>query len=140
MSSNYSMLNCCWRRRGVMNCSALCNFTSLLVEDGRHRERINSPSHRKKTETQKQTRAASMSAEITNNHEKVLTVKVSGKLTQPELASAQKQALKILQKEGTKRLLVVIEDFEGWGKGNWGDMSGQVSMEPFIDRMAIVGD
>ena len=81
-----------------------------------------------------------MSAEITNNRGRVLTVKVSGKLTQPELASAQKEALEIIQKEGAKRLLVVVEDFEGWGKGNWGDMSGQISMEPFVERMAIVGD
>jgi hypothetical protein len=81
-----------------------------------------------------------MSAEIANNRGNVLTLKVSGKLTQPELASAQKEALGILQKEGSKRLLVVVEDFEGWGKGDWGDMSGQISIEPFIERMAIVGD
>ena len=81
-----------------------------------------------------------MSAEIINNRGKVLTVRISGKLTQPELASAQKEALDILQKEGPKRLLVVAEDFEGWGKGNWGDMSGQISMEPFIERIAIVGE
>ncbi|SRR5579862_8579062 len=81
-----------------------------------------------------------MSATIANNRGKVLTVKVCGKLTQPELASAQKQALGIFQKEGAKRLLILVEDFEGWGKGYWGDMSGQISMEPFIERMAIVGD
>lgn len=81
-----------------------------------------------------------MSATITNNRGKVLTVKVGGRLTQPELASAQKLALGIFQKEGAKRLLIVVEDFEGWGKGYWGDMSGQVSIEPFIERMAVVGD
>jgi hypothetical protein len=81
-----------------------------------------------------------MSASITNNLGKVLTVKVSGRLTQPELVSAQKEALRILQKEGNKRLLIMVEDFEGWGKGYWGDISGQISMEPFIERMAVVGD
>ena len=81
-----------------------------------------------------------MSAQITNNRGKVLTLKVSGKLTQPELASAQKEALGIFQREGSKRLLVVVEDFEGWGKGNWGDMSGQISIDPYIERMAIVGE
>lgn len=81
-----------------------------------------------------------MSATITDNRGKILTVKVSGRLTQLELASAQKQALGIFKKEGAKRLLVVVEDFEGWGKGYWGDMSGQISIDPFIERMAVVGD
>lgn len=81
-----------------------------------------------------------MSAEIVNNPGNTVTLRVSGKLAQSELAVAQKNAVEILQKEGKKRLMVVVEDFQGWGKGDWGDLSGQAALDEQIDRMAIVGD
>jgi hypothetical protein len=81
-----------------------------------------------------------MSAEIVNDQGDTLVFKITGKLAQSELATAQKDAAKILQKSGTKHMLVLAEHFEGWGKGDWGDLSGQMTMEPYIDRMAIVGD
>lgn len=70
-----------------------------------------------------------MSVEIVNNPGNVLTFKISGKLNQPELAAAQQDAAKILQQEGKKRVLVVAEGFEGWGKGDWGDLSGQMLVD-----------
>ncbi len=81
-----------------------------------------------------------MSAEIINDNESILTFKVSGKLDQPELAAAQKSAMEILRKEGKKSMLVIADEFQGWGKGNWGDLSGQAEMDPHIEKMAIVGD
>ena len=82
-----------------------------------------------------------MSAEIVDNAEGVLTIKISGKLRQSELAAAQKNAAKILQKRGGSRVLVLAEKFEGWEKGDdWGDLSGQAQLDAQIDRMAIVGE
>ena len=81
-----------------------------------------------------------MSAEIVNAKGDTLVFKISGKLDHSEFASAQKNAVDILRKCGTKHMLVLAENFEGWGKGDWGDLSGQIMMEPHIDRMAIVGD
>jgi hypothetical protein len=81
-----------------------------------------------------------MSAEILNNQGDTLVFKITGKLAQSEFAAAQKDAAEILQKGGTKHLLILAENFEGWGKGNWGDLSDQITMEPHIDRMAIVGE
>jgi len=81
-----------------------------------------------------------MSAEIVNNPGNTVTLKVSGKLAQSELAAAQKNAVEVLQKEGKKRVMVVVENFQGWGKGDWGDLSGQTALDEQIDRMAIVGD
>jgi hypothetical protein len=81
-----------------------------------------------------------MSAEIVNNAGNSVTVRVSGKLSQSELAAAQKSAVEILEKEGKRRVLVVAENFQGWGKGDWGDLSGQAELDEHIDRMAIVGD
>jgi hypothetical protein len=82
-----------------------------------------------------------MSAEIVDASEGVLTIRISGKLRQSELAAAQKNAAEILQKRGSSRLLVLAEKFEGWEKGgDWGDLSGQEQLDAQIERMAIVGE
>lgn len=81
-----------------------------------------------------------MSAEIIDNRGDTLTFKISGKLAQSELVDAQKSAAEILQKEGKKHVLVIVDHFQGWGKGDWADLSGQMAMDPYIDRMAIVGE
>jgi len=82
-----------------------------------------------------------MSAEIVDDAEGVLTIKISGKLRQSELAAAQKNAAKILEKRGGSRVLVLAEKFEGWEKeDDWGDLSGQTQLDAQIDQMAIVGE
>jgi hypothetical protein len=82
-----------------------------------------------------------MSAEIVSVLDGVLTMQVRGMLSYPELASIQTEAAEILRKEGKLRLLVLAEDFEGWGKaGDWGDVSFQAENDALIERMAIVGD
>ncbi len=81
-----------------------------------------------------------MSAEIVNDSGDTLTLKVGGKLAQSELFAVQKSAAEILQKEGRKHVLVIADGFQGWVKGDWGDLSGQMAMDAYVDRMAIVGD
>lgn len=81
-----------------------------------------------------------MGAEIVNIPGTTLTFKVSGKLAQSEFLAIQKNAAEILKLEGKKHVLVIVRDFEGWSKGDWGDLSGQVAIDPYIDRIAIVGD
>jgi hypothetical protein len=71
----------------------------------------------------------------------VLTLKVSGKLTQAELKSVQKAAGEIIDKQGKCRLLVLTENFAGWERGGaWSDQSFQAAHDASIERMAIVGD
>jgi broad specificity phosphatase PhoE len=81
-----------------------------------------------------------MSAEIANNPGNIVTIKITGKLEQSELAQAQQSAAEILKKEGKKRMLVIAEDFQGWGRGDWGDLSGQMLLDQYVERLAIVGD
>ena len=82
-----------------------------------------------------------MSAELLGLLEGVLTVRISGKLTQPELAEVQKAAGSIIDQQGKGRFLVIIDDFQGTDKGgDWSDMSFQVHYDPFIEKIAIVGD
>jgi SpoIIAA-like len=82
-----------------------------------------------------------MGAEIVNVSGGVLTVKVSGKLTQTELATLQQATGEIIGKQGKLRILVLTENFTGWERGGaWGDFSFQAENDASIERMAIVGD
>jgi hypothetical protein len=82
-----------------------------------------------------------MSAEIVTTDNGVLTIKITGKLTKPELESVQKDAAEILTTQGKMSVLVIAQDFEGWEKtGDWGDLSGQDSFDPNVKKMAIVGE
>jgi hypothetical protein len=81
-----------------------------------------------------------MSAEIGNVSGNVLTLKVSGTLTQPELAAMHTAAAKIIGNGGRWRVLVVTEAFAGWEKNaTWDDFSFS-DHDSGIERMAIVGE
>lgn len=81
-----------------------------------------------------------MSAELVDVSGQVLTIKVSGLLTQPQLAASQWAAGEAIDKLGGKaRLLVLIEDFAGVAKeGDWGDVSFQMQYDDALERIAIV--
>src|SRR4051812_22146987 len=82
-----------------------------------------------------------MSTEIVNNRDGILTVKVTGRLSQTDLLITQQAAADVLRVHGGSRVLLVAEDFEGWEKGgNWGDMSAQGELDAYAERIAIVGD
>ncbi len=83
-----------------------------------------------------------MSATIVDTAQGILTVKISGKLMRAELAAVQKQAGEILRQEGRMPILILTEDFQGWGPGGdeWGDISFQDQHDQFIERLAIVGE
>ena len=81
-----------------------------------------------------------MSAEIIDHTGDTLTVRVSGRLTHPELAALQRAAGDILKEDKT-RILVLTESFEGWQRGGaWGDLSFSINFDAQIEKMAIVGD
>jgi stage II sporulation SpoAA-like protein len=82
-----------------------------------------------------------MSAQIVNTTEGVLTIRFTGKLTQPELAAVQRSASEFVGPRGKMRLLAVAENFHGWEKGgDWGDLSLQTEIDSHIEKMAIVGE
>jgi hypothetical protein len=82
-----------------------------------------------------------MSAEIINADGALISVRISGKLTQPELAALQREVGDIIEQQGRVRLLVAVENFSGWQReGDWGDLSFQMDHDHDIERMAIVGD
>jgi hypothetical protein len=67
--------------------------------------------------------------------------RVNGKLGVVELEAAQKEAEEVIKKEGDIRILVVLENFAGWEKAKgWGDISFPLQNDPYIKKIAIVGD
>ncbi len=83
-----------------------------------------------------------MSAEIVSVVDGVLTVRIDGALTQPELAAMQAATAEHLRTHGKLAILVLAPRFGGWQRGggaDWGDVSFQVENDARIERMAIVG-
>src|SRR5512140_3630859 len=82
-----------------------------------------------------------MSAEITECTDGILSARISGKLTHAELVALQHAASDLIKQKGKVRLLVMVENFQGWERGgDWGDLSFQSEHDAHIERMAIVGD
>ncbi len=81
-----------------------------------------------------------MPCEIVETIGCLLVVKVTGKLSKPEIDSAQKVAIDVIRRNGSVRVLIVVENFEGWEeKGNWGDLSFMTKYDSQLKRIAIVG-
>ncbi|MEZ5461257.1 STAS/SEC14 domain-containing protein [Dokdonella sp.] len=82
-----------------------------------------------------------MSAEIVSFSDNILTMKISGKLSETELSAVQGRAVLLIRQHGAVRILVLGEDFQGWeNKGDWGDLWFQAENDQYISRMAIVGE
>lgn len=80
-----------------------------------------------------------MSAEIVSSSGGILTARISGRLTQPELAALQASAQENLRAQGHVSLLVLLDNFEGWrDSDDWSDVSFMEN-DPSIRKMAIVG-
>jgi len=85
-----------------------------------------------------------MSAEIVNISGGMLTVKISGLVTYPEFAVGQQAIADFIRQyrgPGKVRILAILEDFRGWAQDrDWEDTWFVDEYDPFIERIAIVGD
>jgi hypothetical protein len=76
-----------------------------------------------------------------NHTNGVITLKVSGKLTESELAAVQNATADVIRGGGQWRILVLTVKFSGWELGGeWSDFSLQSETDASIERMAIVGE
>lgn len=74
-------------------------------------------------------------------HDGIITWTITGQLTQPDLAVAQKATADLIRKHGHVRILVLAEKFTGWAKtGDWGDLSFQIDNDRNIVKVAVVVD
>jgi hypothetical protein len=82
-----------------------------------------------------------MSAEIIDTTDRLVTFRITGKLTYAEFAESQKQAGEIIKRLDKARFLALLEGFEGVEQeGDWGDVDFQMQFDKFIEKIAIVGD
>jgi hypothetical protein len=82
-----------------------------------------------------------VSVEIADVSDGVLTVRITGELTQSDLERAQAAAVGVIRKHGKVRVLVIATDFRGWEReGDWGDTSFSAEHDRHIEKIAIVGD
>lgn len=77
-------------------------------------------------------------ATITDTSNRIITMKVTGKLKYADLAAAQKSAAQTIKKIGKVKILVITENFQGWEKGKWGDVSFSSENDANIEKIAIV--
>lgn len=81
-----------------------------------------------------------MSAEIISSNGGILTARISGRLTQPELAAMQASAQDSIRQQGSVSFLIIAEDFQGWREtDDWSDVSFMEN-DSNIRKMAIVGE
>jgi hypothetical protein len=82
-----------------------------------------------------------MGAGITDTTGSIVTVEVTGRLTESVLAAVQSRMAEIIREQGKVRILVFTTAFEGWQKsGEWNDFTFQNKNDRYIERMVIVGD
>jgi SpoIIAA-like len=82
-----------------------------------------------------------MAAGVLDHANGIITLKISGKLTQSELASIQAETAGLIGPGVRWRILVLTENFAGWELGGeWNDFSAQSESDASIEKMAIVGE
>jgi len=82
-----------------------------------------------------------MAVEVLGISDGVIEFAVSGKLTEQGLSSAQQAAADAIRQHGKIRILVNAGGFDGWEQGgSWDDFSFEEEFDPFIEKMAFIGD
>jgi hypothetical protein len=83
-----------------------------------------------------------MAVTIEQPRDRVVTVRVSGRVKSPEWSAAQQAVGKLMQSDPSTpvSILVIAEGFQGWEGTDWDDMSFQLEHDHQIDRMAIVAE
>jgi hypothetical protein len=82
-----------------------------------------------------------MSTAIQKETGNIWQFRVSGVLKKAELDAAQAEAREQIARTGKIKVLLLLEDFQGWEKGaDWGDMTFTDTYGDQIERIAIVGD
>jgi hypothetical protein len=82
-----------------------------------------------------------MPFEVIESSGSLVSVKIKGELKKSELDQIQALAIELIKRWGKVRVLVILEDFQGWERGeNWGDITFAVEHDNDIEKVAIVGE
>ena len=69
-----------------------------------------------------------------------IVITISGALLYQDLIKIQNTAKGMFSSGVKVNCLILAKDFNGWGTGNWGDLSFMYESDPFINKIAVVSD
>ena len=82
-----------------------------------------------------------MGVTFTRESENLFVFVIKGTFTFDDLKEAQSKARGKIERGEEVKLLILTEDFSGWGKeGDWGDLTFMYEHDPHIERIAVVAD
>lgn len=80
-----------------------------------------------------------MSVTLKKEADDLFVVDVQGVITFQDLKEVENQEREEIDKNRKVRLLVLAEQFDGWGKeGDWGDLTFMYEYDPYIEKIAVV--
>ena len=82
-----------------------------------------------------------MSVTFTKESDDLFVISVQGIFTFDDLKEVEKSAREQIDRNQKVKLLVLAEDFTGWGKeGDWGDLTFMYEYDPYIEKIAVVAE
>ena len=73
--------------------------------------------------------------------ENLFVLQIKGTFTFEDLKEIQNKAHAEIDRSQKVKLLVLAEQFSGWGKeGDWGDLTFMYEYDPYIEKIAIVAE
>src|SRR5205814_4380363 len=96
--------------------------------------------HRPFLNVQNQIHNPSMSANLEQHDDRLCVLRVGGELKKSELDAVQSKFVEKIVGAGTVKLLVLLENFTGWERGEqWGDTDFFFSHRNDFEKIAVVG-
>ncbi len=82
-----------------------------------------------------------MSVTFTKESDDLFVISVQGTLTFENQKEIENKASKEINRSSKIKLLVLAEQFAGWGKeGDWGDLTFFHEYDPYIEKIAVVAE
>ena len=82
-----------------------------------------------------------MSVTFTKESDDLFVIGVQGIFTFEDLKEVEKSAREQIDRNQKVKLLVLAEDFTGWGKeGDWGDLTFMYEYDSCIEKIAVVAE
>ncbi len=68
-------------------------------------------------------------------------LRISGVFTNQDRKGMEAAGRAEIDRSSKIKVLLLIDQFAGWGKeGDWGDLRFMLEYDPFMDKIAVVGD
>ena len=82
-----------------------------------------------------------MSVTFTKEADDLFVISVQGIFTFDDLKEVEKSAREQIDRNQKVKLLVLAEDFTGWGKeGDWGDLTFMYEYDSCIEKIAVAAE